>query len=69
MGKIFFTFDYLRHEITQIRGQHVVKTQQLEGTLVQGGVTWPDTMSGLSDPECSGPGYIVAVHDVYGARE
>lgn len=47
----------------------MVKTQQLEGTLVQGGVTWPDTMSGLSDSECSGPGYIVAVHDVYGARE
>lgn len=46
----------------------MVKTQQLEGTLVQGGVTWPDTMSGLSDPG-SGPGYIVAVHDVYGARE
>lgn len=34
----------------------MVKTQQLEGTSVQGGVTWPDTMSGLSDPGVRGQG-------------
>lgn len=34
----------------------MVKTQQLEGTLVQDGVTWPDTMSGLSDPGVRGQG-------------